>query len=304
MDAKARRRIALAVATLGIALGAGHLVQSGRGGDARQAAAEVPTAIVPLAAGEVPAAPALAALLPADPAPPVLLPPAALPPARPPKTAAADPCALTLAVTAGLRATLDVTFIAPCAPQARLVLRHGGLAVTGRTSATGRLTVSLPALDPAGRVSVRLRGGRQADAAAPVALDGIRRAAVQWHGADRFALNAFENGAAFGAPGHLTATGGAGAGTLVALGDATVDLPMLAEVYTFPADPALPVEVALEAPVTPQTCGRDLVGEILDSRAGRVTATDLTLAMPACDAQGGFLVLNNLWSGTTLAAAD
>ncbi|MDZ7908402.1 MAG: hypothetical protein U5N10_09390 [Gemmobacter sp.] len=66
---------------------------------------------------------------------------------------------------------------------------------------------------------------------APVDLSGMQRFAAQWMADDRFGLNAYENGAAFGAPGHIhgAARGDAGkGGWLIQLGDASVDLPMLA----------------------------------------------------------------------------
>jgi len=81
-----------------------------------------------------------------------------------------------------------------------------------------------------------------------------------------------------------------------------VDMPLLAEVYTYPAMGS--ADVVIEAAVTAQTCGRELLGETLLSEAGRVTVTDLTLAMPDCDAVGDFLVLNNLVPDLTLVAAN
>jgi hypothetical protein len=307
-----RRKAALAASALGIALGAGHLVQ--QDGETRQARAEAPTAIVQLAATDpapapeplpAPPAPVLADLAPRLPVPPVAATPA--PPAAT-ATAPAAECGMTLAVSTGPRATLDVSLLAPCHPDARVVLRHAGLALTARTSQTGSLFLSLPALDSRGEVAVRFGNGQSVDTLAPVDLTGIRRVAVQWQAADRFALNVYENGAEWGEPGHWSAdiapsATARPAGSFAALGDPSVSLPMLAEVYTFPAD-GTPALATVEAKVTPATCGRELLGEALDSRDGRVTTADLTLAMPGCDAMGDFLVLNNLWSGTTLAAAE
>ncbi|MDZ7908403.1 MAG: hypothetical protein U5N10_09395 [Gemmobacter sp.] len=45
-------------------------------------------------------------------------------------------------------------------------------------------------------------------------------------------------------------------------------------------------------------------GETLDSRAGTVIKGDVTLSMPDCSAVGDFLVLNNLSTGMTTAAAE
>ncbi|HSF62971.1 MAG TPA: hypothetical protein VLA78_01195, partial [Paracoccaceae bacterium] len=167
------------------------------------------------------------------------------------------------------------------------------------------------ALDAGGEVAAVLPGGDRLGAAAPLDLSAVERFAVQWSGADAFQLHAYEDGAAFGQPGHVSAADPGRAlplvpgrgGHLLTLGDAGVDLPLLAEVYTFPADPARRVAVTVESAVTPATCGRELLGETLHSRKGATTAADIALAMPGCDALGDFLVLNNLLAQPTLAQA-
>jgi hypothetical protein len=363
MDRK--RKIGLTLATLSIAIGAGHLVQQSADRDVRAAAA-APTAIVPLSAraqpeaapaaapvtvataaprrarpepaaaspasaataappqaapagAPSPAAPAPAAapdLAAADPAPPATVPaavaaavPAALPSTPPapvpaPQAAApADTCAPALSAVATPGAVLSLALVAPCDGGARVVLRHGGLAVTGRLSGAGTLFTTLPGMEPAGEVTVLFPDGTRATAAAALDMEGIRRLAVQWQAEDAFALQVYENGAAFGAPGHVSAASPSGAGSLAVLGEAAVDLPLLAQVYTFPAD-ATPVNVTVEAAVTAATCNRDLLGEVVETAAGAVTSAEITLAMPDCSGVGDFLVLNNLAGQTTLAAAD
>jgi hypothetical protein len=79
---------------------------------------------------------------------------------------------------------------------------------------------------------------------------------------------------------------------------------MLAEVYTFPKSAEVPVQVVIEATVTEATCNRDLLGETLASVAGKVSVTDLTVAMPGCDAVGDYLVLNNLLPEMNIATAN
>lgn len=299
------RTIALGTAVATVALGAGHMVQTRAGTDAveraRSAPApwqsqETPRNIVTLSAGPS-AAPA------PEPAPAIM--PAPEPPA------AAPDCTPGLRVSAAPGALLDVALTAPCDADARVVLRHGGLAVTARLSGAGALSLLLPALDPAGTVAAVLPGGDRLSAAAPVDLSAVERFAVQWSAADAFQLHAYEDGAAHGQPGHVSAATPGRAlplvpgrgGHLLTLGDAGVDLPLLAEVYTFPADPARRVEVSVEAAVTPATCGRELLGETLHSRRGATTVAEIALAMPGCDAVGDFLVLNNLLAQPTLAQA-
>lgn len=211
----------------------------------------------------------------------------------------ADPCAMSLEVFAEEGAMLGVTLLAPCRASERVVLRHGGMAVSMLTLATGSLFATLPALDIAGAVEARFDDGTAVEAAAAVPeLAGLRRFAVQWQNDDRFAVNGFEGGADYGDAGHRTVANGG----VVALGDPATRPALLAEVYTFP-DPDT-TRVSIEAEVSDTTCGRELLGETLFSAGGAVRASDLTLAMPECDALGGFVVLNNPLPDMTLAAAE
>lgn len=326
-----KRKVAMAAVTLAVALGVGHLmqnglvVQPGRVADNDGTAAETPTAapkeIIPLAAGldAVPVAvqaatPALpdAALAPALPeAADAGLPAVAPPPAL--LSGNSTDCPVTLEVMASAQATLDLMLTAPCRASERVVIRHGGLAVTGMTSLTGALFTSLPGMESAGEVSVLFGDGLTVSAAEALPdLPLYRRFAVQWLADDAFQINAFENGAQFGEEGHVSATNPQRrlpnvplrGGYLSLLGNNTAAPPMLAEVYTFPLDTAEPVDLTLEASVTAQTCDRELLGEVLLSEGGGVTKTDLTMATPDCDAIGDVLVLNNPLPDLKLAAAN
>ena len=228
---------------------------------------------------------------------------------------AAPECKLTLELSAEPGAMIGARLLAPCHPDQRIVLHHAGLVVTGQTTATGAMFLGLPALEAVAEVAVVFGNGDRVSAVVELAdFAGLHRFGVQWQaGRDAFQLQAYEGGASFGDAGHVSAEnpGSAptgpdqtGDGYLSLLGDATTELPMLAEVYTFPRNPAPGAEVVIEAPVTAVTCGHEMIGETLSSRAGKVTVTELTLAMPECDAVGGFLVLKNLVPDMTLAAAD
>ena len=151
-----------------------------------------------------------------------------------------------------------------------------------------------------------LADGTKTEAAleVPEAAD-FRRFGVQWQGEDAFQVNAYQNGASFGAAGHiygvqpgLAADAG---GFLQTLGDPAAPMPLLAEIYTYPARQTL-VEMVVEAAVTPQTCGREMLGETIMAGAGQVLLTELTVSMPDCSAVGDFLVLSNLALDVTLAA--
>lgn len=227
-----------------------------------------------------------------------------------PAQAASDECAPVLDLIAEPDAMIGITLIAPCQPDARVVLSHAGLTVTARATATGSVFTSIPALDMAGEVTILFADGTRTTAAVPMSeLEGLDRFAVQWQADDALALNAFVDGAGYGDAGHVTATSLADlaaddsvVGKVVSFGDASVALPLMAQVYTFPMGdrPTLTVE----SQVTAATCGREVLGETLESTGGRVQPQELTLPMPECDAVGQFLVLNIPAPDLTLAAAD
>lgn len=314
MDIK--RRIGLSAGILAIGLGAGHLMQTraAKADAVRQQTvteAALPGAPAPVATAQpAPAAPvrlasitdgATRALPPAGPVP------------APSAATAADPCRATLELVAQPRAMIGLSLRAPCNANERVVLRHAGLAVTARTSATGALFTTLPALAAEARVSVLFRDAGTAEARLPVPdAAATRRFVVQWVADDGFQLNAFEDGADYGTPGHLRATDTVPApdalpgkgGFIAQFGDAGVPLPMLAQVYTYPADPTRRAEIVVEAPVDAGTCGRELLAETLSVRGGTVAVDDLAVSMPDCTAVGDILVLKNLDPATTVTAAN
>jgi hypothetical protein len=339
MDRK--RRLALIFATIGIALGAGQIVQNGAHTPAQRAdAAPKPTQITQVSAGPekaptamkptvakptvvqtatvmpMPAPVPIATAKPAE--KPIVMaaltdpvvPPAPKPAATLPAPVA-DACPVTLDLQAQPNAMIGVTLLAPCAPQTRVVLHHAGLTITGKTSVTGALFASLPALESQAAVTATLIGTPTVTGSVTIPdLAALRRFGVQWQGDDAFQVHALENGSDYGGPGHISATNlhqpkvaqSPAGGYLTLLGDAAVTTPMLAQVYTFPATGA--PDVVVEAAVTKATCGRDLLGETLTSAGGKVVVTDLTLATPDCTAIGDILVLKNLVPDLTMVAAN
>jgi hypothetical protein len=218
---------------------------------------------------------------------------------------------LDLAVVAD--AIIEITLLAPCHPNERLVLRHGQLALTVKTTAQGSAFLKIPALEADGQVSLRFADGAVIGSAVQVPdVNNLRRFAVQWMDRDTFGVNAFENGSGYGDVGHISAanpgklplTGTAGGGYLMILGDAEATPAMLAEVYTYPEGINPPVELSIEAQVTTNTCGREILGEVITTRAGQTEASDLVLAMPDCAELGDILVLKNPVQDLTLAAAN
>ena len=276
----------------------------------RLPAAAIPQEPAPIvmAAAEatIPGAPAIAEAAP-------VLPETVQPETVPPLAEATDPCAITLDLMPEANAMIGVTMLAPCRGSERVVLKHGGLAVSGQTTANGALFTGLPAMQSPASVEVLFSDGDSFEASIDMPeLVDLRRFAVQWQADDAFQLHAFENGAGYGDAGHVSGADphrpAAGApakgGFLVLLGDSATENPLLAEVYTFPADPAAKSEVVIETAVTEATCGRELLGETLSSVDGTVEITDLTVAMPECDAVGDYLVLKNLAPDLNIASAN
>lgn len=333
MDMK--RRIARGVSVLAVALLAGHLVQSMAGDrrlEARAGAAAKDVVLLSAGADTLPPQPPVLAeatlrrapepvaeaALPKVPSPEGMAVLAAIPQLKaaapdPAAGAIAEACPTHLDLSARASAMISVMLTAPCQAGARVVLRHGGLAITLQTSATGLLLAEIPGMETSGTVEAAFGDGTVLTSAlAMPEVGAMRRFAVQWQADDAFQIQAYENGAGFGAPGHISAsaphTPAAGApakgGFLTLLGDPTVAGPLMAQVYSFPADPAARIEVVVEAAVTPLTCGRELIGETVLSNGGKPVATDLNLAMPGCDAVGDYVMLQNLVPDLKLAFAN
>ena len=289
-------RIARVVAIVAIAMAAGHLAQAlAQRKPAPVVVAALPTHIVQLSSGG--ASDGIA--VPVNPEPHLLAleAPSLLP-----------ACVVDLALRALPSAMIAVDLTAPCHAGERIVIHHAGLAVTAKVAPDGKVNAKLPAMTSDGAVAVLFADGARVDQAVAVPeAASLRRFGVQWQDAGAFVLHAFENGADFDQPGDITARnpGGVGlvsGGFLTVLGDSDVENALLAEVYTFPAVAVQEPRIVVEAAVLAQTCGQDLLGEVLTSQSGRVTVTDLTVAMPDCTAVGDFLVLNNLASDMKIAA--
>lgn len=275
---------------------------------ATASAVEVPATETPAASDPATSDPAAITTVSTDPAatPPAINASkvAALPPATP--TVTADACPITLDVMADPGAMIGITLLAPCNPSERVVLRHAGLAITVATTATGSAFVTVPALETDALVVVRFDDGSEASASVTVPeLATLRRFGVQWQNEDAFQVYGLEGMTTISATNVGTGPADGlplAGGFLTRLGDASALTPLLAEIYTYPATGM--ADVVVEAAVTAATCGREILGETLASVAGRVTVTDLSLVMPDCEAVGDFLVLNNLASDLTLAAAN
>lgn len=221
---------------------------------------------------------------------------AVAPDARADLPAIAAACPVSLELLDEGNAIIGGTLLAPCLPSQDLVIAHAGLVFSAKTLASGALFFSLPALQTEAKIDIRFIGGDTASAAIEmpdVAL--VQRAAVQWPPGDGFAIHAFENGAAFGGAGHIwqnvpnTPAPGMppNSGYLTSLGDASVQMPLMAQVYTY--DNGAKTDVLFEAVVTETNCAAELMGDVIFSGAGTVTQSEITVAMPDCNALGEFV---------------
>lgn len=339
MIANLRQKALRGVAVVAIALAAGQFMQSTSKPVAKPklASAELsvkPTAVTTVAAGDVPivATPkpeveparlpkTVTAPVPETnpiPAPQIAAPDASTAPIVPaPNLQAQAPvvenCPETLDLSIAENAIINLTLVAACHPNERVVLKHAGLAVSAKTTLTGAIFTDIPALEKSATVEVLFSDGTSLNSSIEIPeVASVRRFAVQWQDGDAFQLHGFENGAGFDDTGDISGTNPnrpapgvpARDGFMSILGDSTTENPLLAEVYTFPVDPNAKPNVTIEAPVTESTCGRGMLGETLLSVGGKVTSSDLDVAMPECDAIGDYLVLNNLVQDTNIASSE
>lgn len=318
---KLSRKVSVVAATFLLAAATGQYMQSAHWGSgaspatpAPEKAAEsvLPSKVTPLSAPVEDSSKALREampkLVPLSPSLPGVLRMAAKTEAAPTsgrqlKTKAAI-CHDSASISVDQGAMLDLTLNAPCHPSQRVVVRHAGLAFTELTDAQGKLTVQIPALQKDARVTVMFPGDQTISASAQVPeLALYNRVALEWIGKDSFTLHALEFGAAFGSdgdvwaknPGSPTPTTTAEEGFMTLLGNRSVTLPMVAQVYTYPTEFSTEsgdVKLVIDANVTPATCGREMLAETLRTRDDAPPkSTDLSVAMPACGGPGGFVQL-------------
>lgn len=312
-----RKRILRVGAIVAVAGATGFVMQSqDRAQPGQRIAAAVtttPTTAAAVTAASVTVAP-VTALVPAiaETAAPVEIAPTRapeVPGAQATTLAAAPACDADLALIARPGAMLDLGLLAPCRPDQRVLIRHGGLVVSVQTSASGTLVASIPALQTPATVTLAFADGSSVKDTAEVPdLAFFDRFGVQWMAEDAFQLHAYEAGAP-GQTNHVFASApgipSASGGFLARLGDPATDRALMAEVYSWPAGKSAldgSVTLDIEAEVTATTCDREILGETLQLTAGRLTVRDLTITMPGCDATGEFVVLPNPVMPEKLAA--
>ncbi len=261
----------------------------------------------PMPKPAVPAAPVRLAAVEAD-APLTDAPPAGQP--IPPLQ-----CEPDMTARNGPAAMVTLSISAPCATDTPFVIHHQGMMISALTDATGKTSITVPALAEAAVFIAAFPDGSGAVATSVVPdVVGYERAVLQWQGDTGLNIQAYENGAAYGESGNVSATSPRDAaiavsgegGFLVRLGETGAVNPQIAEVYTYPVgvmakDSA--VDLSVEAEITSANCGRDIAAQSIQIVPGSdPQAVDLTMTMPACDGVGDFLVLNNMFDGIRVAA--
>lgn len=222
------------------------------------------------------------------------------------------PCGLDVTAETADTAMIALGIAAPCHPEAVVTITHSGMTIAGRTDAVGLMTLDLPALETPAFVTVTLPDGSETDVLVPVPeLADFDRVALAWRGDLGVELHVMENGATWMSEGHVHPTAprdpsaaDAGQGFLTLLGDPTVDVPMLAQVYTTPRlDGPSAASLSVDAPVTTSNCAEVAEARVLHvSGDARVELVPLSFTYPTCDAVGDTLVLQNVFRDLRLAA--
>lgn len=216
-------------------------------------------------------------------------------------------CAITADARPVATAMVELQLDAPCLPNERITVHHNGMIFTETTSATGSLSVQVPALARDAVFVMAFTNGDGAVAQTTVEdLSDFDRVVLQWKGDTGFQIHAREFGADYGtaghvwsgAPGDMAATVVGTGGMLTRNGDTMAADPLLAEVYTFPKNAAVgsgDVALSVETEISASNCGVEIEAQTLEiDSGGRIKTQNLTLPVPDCDAVGSFLVLNNL----------
>ncbi len=224
-------------------------------------------------------------------------------------------CDIVARATPNSNAFVTLSVVAGCDPNTNVTVHHNGMQFTAVTDAVGRFDMNVPALSKSAVFIIEVEPGRGAVAQTTVNdLDSYNRVVVQWQGDSGFELHAREFGADYGTDGHIWHGAGsdtarletAAGGHLIRLGGDVSSDALMADIYTFPAAMSGRnghVDLSVEAVVTQANCGQMIEAQTLELRdAGELRTQSVTLAVPACDAIGNFMVLNNLLDDLQVAA--
>lgn len=212
-------------------------------------------------------------------------------------------------------AMVELSMSAPCLTNERVTVHHNGMVFSETTTADGGMNIRVPALTEDAVFVIAFASGEGAVAQTMVdELADFNRVALQWKGDTGLQIHAREFGADYGsaghlwaeAPGDLAAAVSGVSGVLTRHGDTAVEDPLTVEVYTFPKQTSGQfgeIILSVEAEVTDANCGLEIEAQSLEKQpGGQMTTKNVVLSMPACDAKGTFIVLNNLFQDLKVAA--
>jgi hypothetical protein len=89
---------------------------------------------------------------------------------------------------------------------------------------------------------------------------------------------------------------------VIALGQESMQSPVLARVYSVPGTDLGQVDITGELRITPASCGRTLRLETVYSSGGVATHAERAISVPLCGTAGDILLLKNLGAPLKLAA--
>jgi hypothetical protein len=211
-------------------------------------------------------------------------------------------CDRTLTLLPLPGALVEARVEAPCDPGIRVEVSHAGLRFAIGLGADGRAVTVVPVLRPDATVEMAFADGTilSAQASVPEAADQDRVALV----ADGWAGLTLSVAAGVSWRGEETLSP-PGSGAILRLGDPGIEAPLLAQVYTAPVGrlgSLGAVGLRVEAALTPANCARDVSAEVIRSSRGVLPAPiSLRLSLPACDADGGLLVVDMPMPGLRVA---
>ena len=225
------------------------------------------------------------------------------------------PCEVTMTADPAPAAMVDLIVEAACLSDARFTLHHSGMMFHALTDENGRSSLRVPALAENAVFIASFDNSQGAVAQIEVpTLEFYDRVVAQWRGDAGLGLHALEFDATYfgvghvysASPGDMSAAASGSSGFLTRFGENAGADALMAEVYTFPtltSDSAGRIGLSVEAEVTAANCGRQIAAQTLQLKPGEtLRSRDVTLDMPACDANGDFLVLKNLFEDLKVAA--
>jgi len=216
-------------------------------------------------------------------------------------------CPVSLKAVSMADAMVGLTLAAPCAADQTVTFTHAGLQFSALLDASGDLFLAVPALEKSARFEATLASGAQVETSLDVfTIDTYSRVVLQWIGEAHLELHAFENGAEFGAVGHIwseapsepTRARTSHSGYMIELGSEIASQAAHSQIYSFPVDWAKTethVALVVEAEVTQATCGRQIGGKIFEIAPFAPTkGQSFFVDMPDCHAIGDFIQLKNI----------